>query len=636
MIAVEKFFAQILFYVYNFLDTIGNIFCVLAGTETIDYEGNQLSLLDIFIKAAVPTKIILTLILVGVGIAVICTSIRIGKNIVSDKARAGGSVVGRPIALLFASIGGMFLCMFCIGSFIGMSGTMLKAVNASLGGTQNLTFSQNLFSLSVNSSYMLDYSNPIPLKDETGQQIQATDENGKLIYETDEQGNVLYDDYGRPKPQYLYTYDYYAYTDDEVKANELNDKFNVDDFYNPEKKGDPYLFSGWAFKNKDGVRYTASDLNFATDSPDDVFGVRGKILFGVFESEDRDYIKPAKVELRSFNFLTAYLTAFVMFISIVFLSLGLVKRLYDICISIFCMPLILGWLPLDDGARFKAWLQTLISKILVAFAAVIAVNVFFIISSAVATIDFNAVFPQDTLVQTLLKMFIMLGGALCISSSPTLIARWIGTSADESREMAQSFRTIATGATVAGGAALGARNVLFGGYNKYGRPVKGVVPAAGQFARGGVRFGNAIGETIGGSGYAGSRAGSFARWLGGSKRETPDKSKAISLHDSLTGKHRRESAVEKMNSGAPGVLDQPKDAVGGSLSGGNRDGKFNETGKSVGTPDSPAPANLTSPHTLGDGSKNETNAVDEIAKSGGIDKGKKSGEFKSNNTRKGK
>ena len=100
-----------------------------------------------------------------------------------------------------------------------------------------------------------------------------------------------------------------------------------------------------------------------------------------------------------------------------------------------------------------------------------------------------------------------MGGALAINGGQLLLARLMGTSADESCEMAHSARALLGGAVAAGGVLRGAKNLAFGGYNKYGRFRTGMLPGA-------ARIGNTAGNFFGGQRYAGSRGASIMHTLG--------------------------------------------------------------------------------------------------------------------------
>ena len=164
-----------------------------------------------------------------------------------------------------------------------------------------------------------------------------------------------------------------------------------------------------------------------------------KKTLGLFEDGDKSYTQQPMVEMESFNFWTAYLVVIVMLVAIIFSMLGLVKRIFDIVLLFIVLPLISATIPLDDGVRFKNWRDTVVSKVVLAYGAILSVNVFLLIVPTISTIDFTEL-GWSALTENLFKAFLLMGGALAINGGQLLLARLMGTSADESREMAHSAR----------------------------------------------------------------------------------------------------------------------------------------------------------------------------------------------------
>lgn len=495
-IIFEKMLAKLLFWIYDFIDTIGSIFNILTGTQQVDE--NKRTLLQVFAESAISTKVLLGLCLISIIIAGVCVGVKTAKNVI--KLRSGGesvshsATIGQGFTAVISSVVSIFFVFFMI-AFVSM---LLNMVNDVIAPSPHTTVSQNLFDLSVEQSYEVDLTKwevyDITVLDENNNPVQAKDKTSAdgLAWETDAQGNYVLTENGQRVPIYEKTQKkYHPYKKDE--------------------NGNYLLVSGW----RNG--YTAESIKWSM-SPDEVFGVHEKDWLGLFEQSDEDYTKEAMVELDSFNFLTAYLVAVIMLISLFMLSVGLVKRIYDIVVLIFCMPLVCGTIPLDDGARFRAWRETFLSKLLVAFGAVLSINVFFMISRFISELNFEYLVEitgvlSDSAV-TVFKMLLLLGGAMCINASQTLIARILGTSADESREAMQSFSMITSGVRVGaagiigtGRLAAGAGRMVFGGTNRYGRQRVGAVPHL-------FRGVNRIGERVGGDNYAQSRGAAVIRKFG--------------------------------------------------------------------------------------------------------------------------
>lgn len=437
--------------------------------------------------------------MVSVVIAGASVGVKTVKNVIKFKAGGEPTSHATTVKQGVLGIGASVVCIFFVFMFIAFSTMLLNMVNDVIAPADNLTLSQNLFNLSVEQSYVIDESvweqrEVGDYLDESGHRVQEKDPTSDdgLAWEKDASGNYMLDDDGNKIPVWVQRIEWY------------HPYVTVD--------GELLVTTGWVGS------YTASDIKWSM-SPDQVFGVHNKDWIGLFEQADQGYSQQPMVRLESFNLFTAYLVAVIMLISMFMLSVGLVKRIYDIIVLVICMPLVCGTIPLDDGARFRAWRETFMSKVLIAFGAVIALNVFFMIAGFIMGPAFDLTYlinegVLSSFAVSVFKMLLLLGGALCMNSSQTLIARILGTSADEGREAMQSFALITSGVRMAAVGALGVGRVaagmgrgLFGGTNRYGRERTGIFNYAARGA-------NAIGERAGGERYSGSRGAAFVRALG--------------------------------------------------------------------------------------------------------------------------
>ena len=435
-ILIEKLFAQLLFWLYDFIDTLGAIFNILTGTQKAD---ETRTLLEVFLDSAISTKVLLGLCMVSVVIAGASVGVKTVKNVIKFKAGGEPTSHATTVKQGVLGIGASVVCIFFVFMFIAFSTMLLNMVNDVIAPADNLTLSQNLFNLSVEQSYVIDESvweqrEVGDYLDESGHRVQEKDPTSDdgLAWEKDASGNYMLDDDGNKIPVWVQRIEWY------------HPYVTVD--------GELLVTTGWVGS------YTASDIKWSM-SPDQVFGVHNKDWIGLFEQADQGYSQQPMVRLESFNLFTAYLVAVIMLISMFMLSVGLVKRIYDIIVLVICMPLVCGTIPLDDGARFRAWRETFMSKVLIAFGAVIALNVFFMIAGFIMGPAFDLTYlinegVLSSFAVSVFKMLLLLGGALCMNSSQTLIARILGTSADEGREAMQSFALITSGVRMAAVGAL--------------------------------------------------------------------------------------------------------------------------------------------------------------------------------------
>ena len=499
---LEKALAQLLFWIYDFIDTVGAIFDILTGTQAVDSTlGNKRSLLEVFVESAISTKVLLGLVVITIVIAAACMCIKIVKNIVRIKSE--GEPTSHVATLKQGAIAviSSVACIFFVFMFISFSSMLLSMVNDVINPESNITLSQHLFELSVGQCYVYDENEWVENEvdyyyDDSGNRVQKSDPTSPdgLAWRTDETGNFIFDAQGKKIPIYI------------MKVERYHP-------YKLDEDGSIMMESGWCEKSP-GVRYTVKDINWSM-SPDEVFGVARREFF--WENENYGYVREPMVKMDSFNLFTAYLVAIIMLISMFMLAIGLVKRVYDIIVLMICMPLVCGTIPLDDGARFRTWRETIMSKVLIAFGAVIALNVFYMVGGYIIGGGFEALLTPLDLHHTtvvVLKMVMLIGGAMCINGSQVLVARIFGTSADESREAMQSFAMITSGVRVGalglagiGRVAMGAKRLVFGGTNRYGRSLTGILPLA-------FRGANALAERVGGEKYENSRGARFVRFLG--------------------------------------------------------------------------------------------------------------------------
>ena len=152
-IAFQKILSQLLFWIYDFIDTVGALFNIFTGTQKVSENGK--TLLEVFVDSAISTKVLLGLIVITIIIAGACVGVKTVKNVF--KLKAGGEAVSHS-----ATVGQGFIAVL-----------------------------SSVFSLSVEQSYVLDESELVPrysdYYNEYGEREQDVDENGNLKFDEDDQ-----------------------------------------------------------------------------------------------------------------------------------------------------------------------------------------------------------------------------------------------------------------------------------------------------------------------------------------------------------------------------------------------------------------------------------------------------------------
>ena len=176
-ILIEKLFAQLLFWLYDFIDTLGAIFNILTGTQKAD---ETRTLLEVFLDSAISTKVLLGLCMVSVVIAGASVGVKTVKNVIKFKAGGEPTSHATTVKQGVLGIGASVVCIFFVFMFIAFSTMLLNMVNDVIAPADNLTLSQNLFNLSVEQSYVIDES--VWEQREVGDYL---DESGHRVQEKD-------------------------------------------------------------------------------------------------------------------------------------------------------------------------------------------------------------------------------------------------------------------------------------------------------------------------------------------------------------------------------------------------------------------------------------------------------------------
>ena len=395
----EKLLMTLLLWVLQLVDDIFGIFRQLAGIDNVGVAGEETDIISVFLNSPLITKVFFGILVVAIVVCAISMIVAIVKHFINmngGERKSIAKISGQGLGTIFITLA--MAGIMISGIFI--ANTLLQDVS-DIFNVEGQTLSNEIFKNSVGGYTIAD-----PIYDDPSTNL-ITETKENPVWQVDENGDFVLDEDGN-KVAKVFGYTYRQSAE-----------------------------SGWA-------REDINNFYVENESADSIFGTRSKNIIGLEDSSKSpkgDYW----LELGSFNYVVGYFSAIIILVAVASACLGLIKRLYDIVILFLSLPLIVSTIPLDDGARFKVWRETVISKVVIAYGAVFAVNVFLLMIPIIGTFEDAAI----------LKMLLMVGGGLSISGGILLFARLFGTDAAESRDLAQSARTLLAG-TMATGKAFGA------------------------------------------------------------------------------------------------------------------------------------------------------------------------------------
>lgn len=170
--------------------------------------------------------------------------------------------------------------------------------------------------------------------------------------------------------------------------------------------------------------YSINKIDVTSLSVSDIFGGYETALFGIWPTS---WKCNGMVNPNTFMYLPAMIASIALGIALIVAVLNLAKRIYEIIFLFFCMPVSMSTLPLDDGARFKNWREQFVTKIILAYGAVLSVNVFVLILPIIQQMSIPG---MGGFGNALFTIFMIVGGAMVIPAGQTLFARLFGTADD--------------------------------------------------------------------------------------------------------------------------------------------------------------------------------------------------------------
>ena len=163
------------------------------------------------------------------------------------------------------------------------------------------------------------------------------------------------------------------------------------------------------------------------------------------------------VSLSDFPFFFSFLAAGVVLFGIGSAMLIFVDRVLSIVILYIAAPISISTSMLDDGARFKLWRDQFLTKFIMGYGMILAINIYALVCALVMNPAFSFFTGEGTaFLNFILKLLVIGGGALTMQKSMALVGNLVsqGAGSNELRDNAFSMGSLARMAKGAAGKAL--------------------------------------------------------------------------------------------------------------------------------------------------------------------------------------
>ena len=194
--------------------------------------------------------------------------------------------------------------------------------------------------------------------------------------------------------------------------------------------------------------YSKAEFDVSSLTVRDIFGDYNAALFGIWPTS---WKCNGMVDPNKFLYFPSLVASIALGIAMIVAIINLAKRVFEIVFMYLVMPISMSTLAADDGARFKVWRETFITKIVLAYGAVFSVNVFVLILPLLSQMSIDGIGGFGN---SLFLIFMIIGGAMVIPAGMTLFARLFGQ-ADDWHGGGSFLRSAYYGSRFAGLATLG-------------------------------------------------------------------------------------------------------------------------------------------------------------------------------------
>lgn len=126
----------------------------------------------------------------------------------------------------------------------------------------------------------------------------------------------------------------------------------------------------------------------------------------------------------NFNFIEGFVSGVVMLFILAGAAMMFIRRLFDLLLLYLISPFFVATIPLDDGATFAKWRELFVAKFFSGFGVIFSMRYYLLLVPVIAGKElclYKPTLPGGVMINNVLKLFMILGGAWAVYKSQSLI-----------------------------------------------------------------------------------------------------------------------------------------------------------------------------------------------------------------------
>ncbi|MBQ7977083.1 MAG: hypothetical protein IJ301_00575 [Clostridia bacterium] len=168
-----------------------------------------------------------------------------------------------------------------------------------------------------------------------------------------------------------------------------------------------------------------NDVSLASVTVTILKGHNEKLTFSTFSQTNLGLVYYFYDPLK-YNYIIGYVAAGAVVFMLLNLLIGVIQRIFELCVLFVLSPAAVALMPLDGGDRYKAWRGMFVKRVFSAYGPILGLNLVFMVLTLISNITFFPPGGMNDLYNSIVYLIIMFTALVAIRSLVDLVTELVG------------------------------------------------------------------------------------------------------------------------------------------------------------------------------------------------------------------